>query len=258
MRMPKRKTKEDKKALEYDIEPGCMICNDRTLFINGSRTLAIADLHIGYEGALQEDGVAFPKFQLELIKKRLSKALKKRKPSEIIIVGDLKHELSRNMPQEWDEVLDFLHFLQGFECKIVVVKGNHDIFLGSMLSSRASLRNVSFVERYDVGKFAFVHGHNNEEISEGKMLIMGHEHPSIMLRDEVGATVKLHCFIVGKGVVVLPAFSPLASGADVNSSTFMSPMLEKVNEDGLRIIATSEIGLLDFRTLGALKRVFAF
>jgi|GEM_PF-71442 len=256
-----------RKILSMEIKPGCVIYNNRTIFFKDTRTLALADLHLGYEGAMEKDGVLFPKCQLNIIKKELSKIIKKHHPREIVIVGDVKHELSGNIPQEWKEVMDFLDFILNSKCKLVIVKGNHDHFLESMINKSKLYKDVNLVESYQVGNFLFLHGHKSEKeyFKEDKednkdrkrIVVMGHEHPSILLRDEVGARLKLHCFLVGKNVIVLPAFSPLASGVDVNCSEFMSPILRNIDleREGIKVIATTWLGLLDFTTLHKLRMI---
>lgn len=90
------------------------------------------------------------------------------------------------------------------------------------------------------------------------MAVVGHEHPSLVLRDEVGGRVQLPCFLVGDEVLALPAFSPLSPGTDVTSSVtgegeHFTPVFERVDTARLRVWGVGEGELLDFRTLGELR-----
>src|SRR5205823_9761678 len=99
--------------------------------------------------------------------------------------------------------------------------------------------------RADIGGYTIVHGH--EEVSTLHPIIMGHEHPAVKLKDELGATVSVPAFLVTDGLVVLPAFSPLALGVDVSAYPYLSPLLNRTPIDGPRVIGVDEqAGLLDF------------
>jgi metallophosphoesterase superfamily enzyme len=54
---------------------------------------------------------------------------------------------------------------------------------------------------------------------------MGHEHPSISLGDGI-RSAKFPCFMVSKTVLLLPAFSLWAAGADVRAHDFLSPLAQ--------------------------------
>ena len=209
----------------------------------------VADFHIGYEGFLQREGVTMPKYQKDIIIKRLEKIMEKYEPYKLIIDGDFKHEFGKNLRQEWREVEEILNFL----CKkteVVIVRGNHDNFLKTI----AYRYNVPVVEEYDVGNLKIVHGDKIVE-NEGK-IIMGHEHPSIGIRDKVGAMVKLPCYLVGKKIFVLPALSPLATGTDVvRDENFLSPILKKENIDEFEVYAINQDEILYFSKIKDLKKV---
>ena len=79
------------------------------------KTLVIADLHIGYEEALNKQGVLVPRRQFELTVERLKKLLEKTKPTRIIVLGDLKHEFGTISRQEWRESLRVLDMLLEFQ-----------------------------------------------------------------------------------------------------------------------------------------------
>jgi|TARA_B100001971_G_C18141746_1_gene510751 putative SbcD/Mre11-related phosphoesterase len=118
---------------------------DLALYIN--KTLIVTDFHIGYEEALNKQGVLMPRFQFEEIIKRLEKIflkLKNKKIDQIIINGDLKHEFGSISDQEWRLTLRLLDFL-GKHCKeIILIKGNHDNILGPI----ARKRNVKVLDHY--------------------------------------------------------------------------------------------------------------
>ena len=220
-----------------------------SIYMEEYGTCIVADLHMGYEGFLQHEGVAMPKYQKNVIITRLEKIMEKYEPSKLIIDGDLKHEFGKNLRQEWREVEEILKFL----CKrteVIIVRGNHDNFLKII----AYRYNVPVVEEYRMGDVKIVHGDKMVK-KEGK-IIMGHEHPSIGIRDKVGAMVKLPCYLVGNGIFVLPALSPLATGTDVvRDEKFLSPILREENIDEFEVYAINHDEILYFSRIKDLKKV---
>jgi len=215
--------------------------------------LAIADLHLGYEATLQAEHVAIPRFQLQPMLEKLDKLLQRFDPGTVIINGDLKHEFSHNENQEWDEVEVLLDSLSGRD--VVVVRGNHDNYLQTILS----MRSIRLVETHAIseGRIVFQHGHLRV-MHSASFRIFGHEHPVIRFRDEVGAAVQLPCFLYDEAnrFLVIPAFSPLASGTNVISpeSSFMNPWLRTLDLSGARVFAVHE-DLMDFGTVGKLREL---
>ena len=183
------------------------------------KILVIADLHIGYEEALNEQGIFLPRIQMKQIFSDLEKIFKQiGKIEEIVILGDLKHEFGSISGQEWRDVLALLDFLQEKCKKIILVKGNHDTILEPIAKKK---NNLSIVNYYIEGENAFIHGHKLFiEILDKKVknLFLGHRHPAVVLRK--GAKSESYkCFLVGKwkgkNVYLLPSFFPLVEGSDV-------------------------------------------
>ncbi len=108
-------------------------------------TLVIADVHIGYEEALNKQGVLVPRLQFEEMVKRMENIfsiLRNKRIEKLIVNGDLKHEFGTISEQEWRNTLKFLDLLAKHCNEIVLVKGNHDSILGPI----AKKRNVKVVD----------------------------------------------------------------------------------------------------------------
>jgi len=58
-----------------EVAKGVEITRDFALFLRDERALVISDLHLGFEGALAEQGVSIPRFQRRVILERLGKML---------------------------------------------------------------------------------------------------------------------------------------------------------------------------------------
>jgi len=212
--------------------PGLRIVDARLgLYLEQHKALVIADLHIGYEAALQKQGVFIPQSQYPRMKEEVEQMIKACKPKMLVINGDVKHEFGEATRQEWRETLDFLDFLLAKELRIIVVRGNHDNFLIPILKKKG----VELFEQLLLKPYLFVHGHKELSLamlSGARCVISAHEHPAIVVRDELGVKRKFKCFLVGRvwnrDLVVMPSLSPLMEGSAVNvipKSELLSPIL---------------------------------
>ena len=223
-----------------EVLPGVTITRDYALWLPREKALAISDLHLGYEGALQEAGVSIPRRQKGVMLERLARLLAKYEPERVIVDGDFKHEFSRNLEEEWKDVQDVLDFLSERTVP-VLVRGNHDNYLMQILAKKG----LDLHRKFELGGFTFIHGHDDPGVSGP--LVLGHEHPAVKLRDGLGATYSLPAFVVLPDLVILPAFSPLALGVDVTERPKMSPLLQDRDLRDARVLAIDEAtGLMDF------------
>src|SRR5206468_601228 len=116
-----------------EVAKGVEATRDFALFLRNERAFVISDLHLGFEGALAEQGVSIPRFQRRVILERLGKMLDRSKAEQVVIAGDFKHEFSKNLVDEWVEVKQVLRFLKD-RVKPVLVRGNHDNYLSPILN----------------------------------------------------------------------------------------------------------------------------
>ena len=235
---------------EIELFKGIYATSDLCLHMPEQRTVVVADLHIGYESALEAEGIHIPRIQTEAVKESLARIIDKYEPDRLVVLGDLKHEFSRNLGQEMRDVRAVLDSVIT-QVEVVLVKGNHDNYLENIVSRI----EVPVLPQYRAAGITFVHGHLP---CSDRPLVMGHEHPSIKIFDRVGAYIKMPCYLHLKdeGVLVLPAFSPLASGTDltgITPSEYLSPVLKPIDAQRGDIYACSDIGLLPLGKLAALE-----
>jgi len=224
---------------QLQLRPGVYATRDYALWLEEPRALVISDLHLGFEGAAQEHGVALPRFQKRVMVERLQRLLGRYAPESLVIAGDFKHEFSRNLEDEWREIREVLTLLTA-KTRPVLVRGNHDNFLATI----AAKFSLDLPLKHQAGEFTIAHGH--EPVAVKGTLIMGHEHPAAKLR-EFATVVTAPAFLVAEDVIILPAFSPLALGVDVNEYPKLSPMLEGRDFSEARVVALDDReGLLDF------------
>lgn len=206
------------------------------LYIRSQKTLVLSDLQFGYEEMMNKQGVMMPRINFRQIKKELEKIFMKlkkegKKIEKIIVAGDLKHEFGIISEQEWKEVLAFFDLSKKHCKEIIVVKGNHDIVLGPI----ANWQNVR-VEKEGVllekPKIYITHGHKifeNADYKKAKTLIIGHDHPTVSLREGVKSEV-YKCFLKGKykgkQIIVMPSFNFVSLGSNILQEKLLSPFLQ--------------------------------
>lgn len=212
------------------------------LFIKKLNLLAIADLHIGYEQSLESSGYFIPKSQYEKIKDSLIELIEKFKPKTLLINGDIKHEFGSSLNQEWNETLDLLDILQK-KVKIIIVRGNHDNYLIPILKKK----EIKFVNNLIIKNYFFEHGHIAYEIPRKiNTIIIAHEHPAVVILKEF-RKYKFKCFLKGfylnKELIVLPSFSPIMPGTEINlvsQKELLSPILRKVKLKDFEVLIYEE------------------
>jgi putative SbcD/Mre11-related phosphoesterase len=221
-------------------------------FHHPTGALLIADLHIGYEVTLEEEGCAMPRFQSKEMLSRLAKAIDRFDPALLVVDGDLKHNFDRNLTAEWDDVEKFVDEISK-RCKLVVIKGNHDNYLATILSRRGlHIKNEVVLDDIKIA-----HGHKTAEPWKGGM-VLAHEHPAIRLVETTGASIKIPCFLLDQATnrLVLPAFSPLAIGSDVIRMPDSERMIPLLSETGIQDYVAygfTQGEILNYRSVGALR-----
>ena len=158
--------------------PAALIKTEKT------KTLLIADPHIGWEMALQEKGIHVPS-QTPKILNKLTQIITKYKPDKLVILGDVKYTVVSSEWGEWQDIPDFFAKLQSCIGDIAIVRGNHDANLEPLLPENIKLLPATEAIIGDVGVF---HGHKwpSPALTQCKTLVMGHLHPVVVFRDPAG------------------------------------------------------------------------
>lgn len=217
-----------------DIAPGVKIIR-QALYFSKQKALVFGDTHIGYEEALNKQGILMPRLHLKEILAALDSVfeeLGQKKPELIVLLGDVKHEFGTISRQEWQDTLRLIDYLTA-KAKLVILKGNHDTILGPI----ADKKNVEVRKSLLLGDFLFCHGdklldEKSAEYRKAKTIVIGHEHPAISIRDGVRVE-KYKCFLLGKykrkALVVLPSFNFITEGTDVLQQKLLSPFIKDVS-----------------------------
>lgn len=159
-----------------------------------TKTVVIADLHIGWELALSQQGIHVTAQMPKLLKK-LKKIVSQYKPQKLLILGDVKHTVATAKMGEWKHVPEFFNQLRRTEIEeIQVIRGNHDGNLTPLLPENIGILSGTGVIEGKVGLF---HGHRwpSPSLLECETLMMGHVHPVVAFRDPAGFRIRRQVWV---------------------------------------------------------------
>ena len=213
------------------------------LWIPESRTILIADAHLGYGWAQRRRGELGPVRDLQS-REKLAALLEELSPQEVVFLGDLVHA-PRPADQERAFIEETLRYIAKL-APITIVRGNHD---------RAFARDfpnlgLTIIEEWRAGNLVAIHGDRPYIAQPNETVIAGHLHPSLSIEDAAGVKLRVRVFLIGDGLIILPAFSPFAAGLDLSRG--LSPKLQQLlkNRKIQAVAATGKRTLL----LGPLER----
>jgi putative SbcD/Mre11-related phosphoesterase len=199
--------------------------------------LLTSDTHLGLEDQREKIGMHIPGSIFEKVLEYILTPVKALGCERIILLGDVKHEFGRPTEAEWYTVKKFVKILREIGCEPEIVKGNHDNYIVHVLKElNVKLHDPSL----RLGDYYLTHGNNDLEhdFKDSKHIFMGHEHPAISIRDDVGVKHRFKAFLSGRiknwNITVLPSVSPLSYGNPMNEmhkSQFMTPLLRKYGID---------------------------
>lgn len=200
----------------------------RAVWLPGERTLAVADLHLGYAWAHRTAGNLLPVTAPDETVPRLLALVADYQPEKVVLLGDIVHRAVQ-APALIDLLTALLRALRE-RAALGLVAGNHDRALASLLTQCGWHAGLDCEWR--CGDHLLLHGDESDPAfaqsrldavsGAGGRIVIGHEHPAITLGDGVATRVKCPCFLLAPNLLVLPAFSPWAAGSDVRARRWLS------------------------------------
>jgi uncharacterized protein len=243
--------------MQPELQP---IIDEPALLLKEKKLLVIADLHIGIESELRENGVQVLS-QTKVMEQRLISILTTNTIHDIILLGDIKHNIPSSTIQERSEVNRFLNTIQTYGT-LHVLPGNHDGNIDRLLPPTIKLHPSDGFVFEGIG---FTHGHRrpNKEVMQCEQVIIAHTHPTVMLTDRLGYRTFEQCWLrcaplsdkliekypasPTSQILVMPAFNPLCGGIAVNRDLLLGPFGSLIDVDN------ADIYLLDGSSLGKVK-----
>ncbi|MEM2967417.1 MAG: metallophosphoesterase [Candidatus Caldarchaeum sp.] len=240
------------------------------------RAVVVADLHLGFEMDLRLRGVRIPSHSGRLLEE-LKEVVKKTKAEQVIVAGDLKHNILGPSELESKVLPQFLEELNKLVERVMIIPGNHDGRLAQALKGLAEIlptRGMYIPEE----RLAITHGHvkPDDKLVDAETLLVGHLHPVLTLGSG-DASARLRVWLrlrasrksllvalYGKqarqargmlSLLIMPSFNPFLQGRSVNdlgpSRLVRGPLLHS----GVFDVDMAEVMTLDGKVLGRLGQL---
>ena len=173
----------------------------RALFLPKTKEILIADIHLGKAEYFQQNGIPLTNNSDNNNFSRIIKIVKKYRPKNLIILGDLfhsKYSISKNLIDKVENLPEIL------ETEIELIVGNHDV--------GCKVENIKLLDIKKTNNFIFSHEPIiSKEVNT--LNICGHYHPKLYLKN-FKDTLSFRCFAMdtNKNIFYLPAFGDLTGG----------------------------------------------
>jgi DNA ligase-associated metallophosphoesterase len=204
---------------------------ERAAYWHDGACLVIADAHFGKAAAFRARGVPVPQGTTHDNLKRLTALIARLRPRRLVFLGDLFHARESHAPETIEAMSVWRR--QHAVLDLVLVEGNHDRHAGT---PPAALGVRVEAEPWLCGDIAFCH---HPQHAAGHTVVAGHLHPCVRLHGRAGESLRLPCFWLRDGLVVLPAFGDFTGGAAVT------------REDGDRVIGVADDRLFEIPAVSA-------
>lgn len=183
--------------------PAISLLPEGAAFFSDSRTLVVADVHLGKSAAFRARGLPVPEGDTARDLARLTALAEKCAAASLVIAGDLFHAPS-GITAELETALD--RFLTTIAVPVILVAGNHDTKLQRIPAGIRSLPHLDLGETIRIL-------HDPAHASGDRLHISGHWHPVVRIPDGKRTSLRLPCFLFRNNTLVLPAFGSFTGGA---------------------------------------------
>lgn len=184
---------------------------ERAVFEPVSRTLFVADMHLGKAAVFRARGLPVPRGTSTATLARLSQALERTGAARLVVLGDFLHARESHAAGTLAALSAWRARHPALDC--LVVEGNHDVHAGRV---QASLGIEVRAEPYVCGLLRGVHAPPGgvSDSAPGVLTLAGHVHPVVTLRGRADS-LRLPVFWLKGHVLTLPAFGEFTGGFEV-------------------------------------------
>jgi DNA ligase-associated metallophosphoesterase len=177
---------------------------DHAVWWPATKTLFIADLHLGKAATYRKLGQPVPAGSTQDNLHRLTLLIEAHAPQHLVFLGDFLHAAAGRTP----ELMQALQLWrqQHAEVRMTLVRGNHDDRAGDP-PTEARIEVVD--EPWLIGPFAACH---HPQTHPTHFVLAGHDHPVLHLRGPARDRLRLPCFVSDAAQATLPAFGAFTGG----------------------------------------------
>ena len=184
------------------------LCADRALYWTRTRTLFVADVHLGKAAAFRAGGVPVPRGTTATDLARLTALVVATGATKLVVLGDFLHAKAGVVPA-LDTAFNAWR-REHASLTVVLVRGNHDAHAGDPPDGWG----VDVVaEPCALPPFLACHVPSSPRTGYA---LCGHVHPGVVVHGRADQSARLPCFVIGRRRAILPAFGRLTGLAIVH------------------------------------------
>jgi DNA ligase-associated metallophosphoesterase len=178
---------------------------DKSLLDIETRTLFVADLHLGKGNSFRAQGAAVPTGSTRATLDNLNQAVSSTSAASLVILGDLVHDRFASIKAVHDEISSAFTKLA---ISITWIEGNHD---------RKLAEQVQYGLTRTSGKTDWfgIELRHEPVMDARRPTLAGHLHPGITLAGRARQSVHLPCFWIMPNQIVLPAFGDFTGSSRI-------------------------------------------
>lgn len=207
----------------------------RAAFLPASRTLLVADIHLGKAATFRRRGIPVPEGSAQADLARLERLASATAARRVLVLGDLFHARGGCTAAVFAE---FAATRSRLGAEVILVLGNHDRHAGPL---PAELGIDACLPQLDEPPFHFIHEPPGaRDAGRAPFVVAGHLHPTLSLRAPSGTRLADRCFVADESSLVLPAFGSFTGGHRVDWTS------------GRRLWVARDDGVADVTRLAAL------
>jgi DNA ligase-associated metallophosphoesterase len=189
---------------------GLILLPQRAAWREATRTLFIADAHLGKAATFRALGQPAPKGTTRDNLHRLDALVERFNPARLVFLGDLFHARQAHAPGVAAAFVDWRR--RRAALPLTLVRGNHDQRAGDP-PPHFEIELVD--EPFDAGGVVARHHPLTADAckEDGATVLAGHLHPCVRLNGAARDSVRLACFVLQERQITLPAFGAFTGGA---------------------------------------------
>lgn len=184
---------------------------ERAAFEPETRTLFVADVHLGKAAVFRARGLPVPQGTTTATLARLSQAIERQQATQVVVLGDFLHARESHAPATLAVLSAWRERHPAVRC--LVIEGNHDVHAGQV---QAAFGIETITGPFTQGALRGVHHPpgDTEARPPGTLTLAGHVHPVVRLQGRFDR-LRLPAFWLDHGVLTLPAFGDFTGGFEL-------------------------------------------
>jgi uncharacterized protein len=189
---------------------GLLLLPSGAAYWERTRTLLVADAHIGKAAAFRAHAIPVPRGTTTGTLDRLSTAIDATRAGRVVFLGDLLHAREGRDAHTLRQLAAWRQAWQDVE--VILVRGNHDRGAGDP-PPESGIACVTAPLRE--GPFVLAH---HPRLDDDGYVLAGHLHPAAVMLGHGRQRECLPCFWVRPRVMVLPAFGDFTGVSEITAT----------------------------------------